>query len=152
MNYYHKAIHLRCCWKPLTIIIKHSILDVAAALGPPLWIHFQNIHTFTNQKPLLCTLLLLGFKIVKSLHCILKHSLINFKMRNPCKSLTWFVSKYSTKFHGIYFFNESFKTTKMITTLSSRPEVFCRKDVLRNFPKFTWKHLCLVSFLIKLQA
>ena len=23
-------------WKPLTIITKHSILDVAAALGPPL--------------------------------------------------------------------------------------------------------------------
>ena len=36
------------------------------------WIHFQNIHTFTNQKTLLLTLLLLGFKIVKSLQHILK--------------------------------------------------------------------------------
>ena len=25
---------------------------------------------------------------------------------------------------------------------SSRPEVFCEKDVLRNFVKFTGKHLC----------
>ena len=25
---------------------------------------------------------------------------------------------------------------------SSRPEVFCKKDVLRNFAKFTGKHLC----------
>ena len=35
---------------------------------------------------------------------------------------------------------------------SSRPEVFCKKDVLRNFTKFTVKHLSRVSFLIKLQA
>ena len=104
---------------------------------------------FTHQKPLLCTLLLFGFKIVKSLHCTLKHSLINFKMCNPCKSLTWFINKYSTKFHGIYFFNETFKTTKMITTRSSRSEVFCRKDVHRNFPTFTWKHLRPATILKK---
>ena len=36
------------------------------------WIHFQNIHTFTYEKTLLHTLLLLVFKIVESLHCILK--------------------------------------------------------------------------------
>ena len=28
-------------WKPLTIITKSSILDVAAVLGPPLYILFQ---------------------------------------------------------------------------------------------------------------
>ena len=28
---------------------------------------------------------------------------------------------------------------------SSRPEVFCKKGVLRNFIKFTGKHLCLRS-------
>ena len=36
------------------------------------WIHFPNIHTFTYQKTLLHTLLLLVFKIVESLQCILK--------------------------------------------------------------------------------
>ena len=36
---------------------------------------------------------------------------------------------------------------------SSRPDVFCKKGVLRNFAKFTGKHLCQsVSILIKLQA
>ena len=32
---------------------------------------------------------------------------------------------------------------------SSRPEVFCRKGVLRNFSKFTEKHLCQSLFLNK---
>ena len=35
---------------------------------------------------------------------------------------------------------------------SSCPEVSYKKDALRNFAKFTGKHLCQVSFLIKLQA
>ena len=33
-----------------------------------------------------------------------------------------------------------------------RPEVFCKKDVLKNFAKVTVKHLCQSFFLIKLQA
>ena len=36
------------------------------------WIHLQNIHTFTYQKTLVHKLLLLVFKNVESLHCILK--------------------------------------------------------------------------------
>ena len=32
---------------------------------------------------------------------------------------------------------------------SSRPEVFCKKDVLRNFVKFTGKHLCQSIFFNK---
>ena len=32
---------------------------------------------------------------------------------------------------------------------SSRPEVFCKKDVLQNFAKFTGKHLCLSLFFNK---
>ena len=35
---------------------------------------------------------------------------------------------------------------------SSRPEVFCKKNDLRNFAKFTGKHCVRDSFLIKLQA
>ena len=30
-----------------------------------------------------------------------------------------------------------------------RPEVFCKKDVLRNFAKFTGKHLCQSLFFNK---
>ena len=32
---------------------------------------------------------------------------------------------------------------------SRRPEVFCKKGVLRNFPKFTGKHLCQSLFFNK---
>ena len=32
---------------------------------------------------------------------------------------------------------------------SSRPEVFCKKGVLKNFTKFTEKHLCQSLFLNK---
>ena len=32
---------------------------------------------------------------------------------------------------------------------SSRPEVFCKKGVLRNFAKLTGKHLCQGLFFIK---
>ena len=32
---------------------------------------------------------------------------------------------------------------------SSRPEVFCKKSVLRNFAKFTGKHLCQRTFFNK---
>ena len=38
------------------------------------------------------------------------------------------------------------------TVRSSRPELFCEKRVLRNFSKFTGKHLCQSLFLIKLQV
>ena len=33
--------------------------------------------------------------------------------------------------------------------LSSRPEVFCKKDVLRNFAEFTGKRLCQSLFYNK---
>ena len=36
-----------------------------------------------------------------------------------------------------------------VTYRSSHPEVFCKKGVLRNFAKFTGKHLCQSLFLNK---
>ena len=35
---------------------------------------------------------------------------------------------------------------------SSRPEVFCKKDALKTYGKFTGKNLCWSLFIIKLQA
>ena len=35
---------------------------------------------------------------------------------------------------------------------SSRPEVFCKKDVLRNYAKFTGKHLCQSLFYNKVAS
>ena len=36
----------------------------------------------------------------------------------------------------------SWKVRSSHNDRSSRPEVFCKKGVLRNLTKFTWKHLC----------
>ena len=40
-------------------------------------------------------------------------------------------------------------TIIMRTFRSSRPRVFCKKGVLRNFTKFTGKHLCQRLFFNK---
>ena len=40
----------------------------------------------------------------------------------------------------------------MSNARSSHPEVFCKKDVLRNFAKITGKHWCQDLFLTKLQV
>ena len=43
------------------------------------------------------------------------------------------------------------KTNRDISSSQKQPsEVFCKKDVLRNFAKFTGKQLCQSLFLIKL--
>ena len=40
-----------------------------------------------------------------------------------------------------------------ITTIrSSRPDVFCKKSVLKNFAKFTGKHLCQSLFFNKIEG
>ena len=61
---------------------------------------------------------------------------------------------------GVFFFNfVTFLRPYMPVCLlhssglrSSRPEVFCKKGVLRNFTKFTGKHLCQSFFLNKVAA
>ena len=58
--------------------------------------------------------------------------------------------------HGIFipFKSLQLKTREFhFSPVCSHPEVLCKKDVLRNFAKFTGKHLCQkLFFLIKLQA
>ena len=51
-------------WKPLTIITKHSILDVAAVLDPPLdiFVLMDNCNLF-KQLHVFCSVLFLGNKI-----------------------------------------------------------------------------------------
>ena len=39
-----------------------------------------------------------------------------------------------------------------IHSRSSRPDMFCKKGVLRNFAKFTGKHLCLSFFFNKVSG
>ena len=63
-------------------------------------------------------------------------------------------------FTGVIFSNILIKSENAAETLlqwfkdkrmnrSSRPEVFCKKGVLKNFAKFTGKHLCQSSFFNK---
>ena len=47
-------------------------------------------------------------------------------------------------------YNKNVRELKLSTFLrSSRPDVFCEKGVLRNFAKFTRKHLCQSLFFKK---
>ena len=49
----------------------------------------------------------------------------------------------------LYFYKFAKSFHKVRTDRSSRPEVFCKKGVLRNFVKFTGKHLCQSLFFNK---
>ena len=51
-----------------------------------------------------------------------------------------------------YLQDENNQKTHCIFFRSNRQEVFCKIGVLRNIAKFTGKHLCQASFLIKLHA
>ena len=42
-----------------------------------------------------------------------------------------------------------YQVHKFAMNRSSRPEVFCNKDIFKNFSKFTGKHLCQSLFLNK---
>ena len=44
---------------------------------------------------------------------------------------------------------KEFPVANVIKDRSSHPEVFCKKDVLRKFAKFTGKHLCQSPFFNK---
>ena len=52
------------------------------------------------------------------------------------------------RFEQIYKTSLQNETVRRITKRSNRREVFCKKDDLKNFTKFTWKHLCW-SFFFK---
>ena len=50
---------------------------------------------------------------------------------------------------GVFeYFDDEFRLFQRIFR-SCRPEVFCKKDFLRNFTKFTGKHLCQSLFFNK---
>ena len=50
---------------------------------------------------------------------------------------------------GLDQFDESFEISKRCSNRNSRPQVFCKKGVLRNLIKFTGKHLCRSLFFNK---
>ena len=46
-------------------------------------------------------------------------------------------------------FEQIYKTSLWNDTVREITDVFCKKGVLRNFTKFTWKHLCWSLFFNK---
>ena len=66
------------------------------------------------------------------------------------KNCLFYFSKYSDHIYILNHLKLSFQVIKKITIIrSSRPKVFCKKAVLRDFAKFTRKHLCQSLFLKK---
>ena len=58
-----------------------------------------------------------------------------------------------TKKRTAEVFNNLFRNiVKNLNIRSSRTEVFCKKGVLKSFPKFTGKHLCQSLFFNKIAA
>ena len=78
-----------------------------------------------------------------------------FRFQNFTKNLSgWiFVDPSSWKFFlGSFHLRCNFNYFAWSYSRSSCPEVFCKKGVLRNFIKFTGKHLLQSLFFKKLQA
>ena len=107
----------------------------------------------------LCTALcFLATPELQVIHCDLKPE--NVLLCNPKRSAIKIVDFGSSCQLGqtvsSVLFRDCFQILFLILstllTRSSRPEVFCKKDVLRNFAKFTGKTRASVSFSIKLQA
>ena len=51
--------------------------------------------------------------------------------------------------HTVHILKKTSSLFDSLTDTSSRPEVFCKKGVLRNFAKFTGKYLCQRLFFNK---
>ena len=117
------------------------------------WINFQNIYTFTYQKTLLHTLLLLVFKIVESLQCILKACYQSLLLsETKIKTILWDLSFSLTVImleHGVIkrpacsFFDYIFETDWSDDTLEN--------GYSRNFEEFFKKRYAWSLILIKLQ-
>ena len=102
------------------------------------------------------------FLILFCFHCWLNTGWINLVV----KQLSWKVSTGRKlgpyfchvylpnleKCSGVHRKNSSTFLLFWAENRSSRPDVFCKKVILRSFAKFTGKQLCQISFLIKLQT
>ena len=60
-----------------------------------------------------------------------------------------YASNYGSKTLKDFLGAECFSCTKIFSVKKQPPEVFCEKGALRNFTKFTGKHLCQNLFFNK---
>ena len=112
-------------------------------------------------------ILLISQNYSKFLNCCLRtihHSLASLSLLFKHKSLSFVVNLTLFLHHiSIFWLEHLYILPKLAPELfkvknellpplinrSSRPEVFCKKDILRNFAKFTGKHLCWSLFFDK---
>ena len=112
-----------------TIQIKYFIFEARTVCLPDI----QNI-CITNWFSLTCLVFIWDIFHSK---CVVLHNYTDCIQKSVCTKETWITKV------GIMVF--VFK----VFYRSSRPEVFCKKVVLRNFTKFTGKHLCQRLFFNK---
>ena len=72
-----------------------------------------------------------------------------FIMGNDLKWVTFCFNNSTGNFKKVFLNKFSLMRKLVHMVRSSRPEVFCKKGVLRNFTKFTGKHLCQSFFFNK---
>ena len=85
------------------------------------------------------------------------------RIQNPVKHLRWSFLQNNRLYLTVYYFCKTLhifvsqgicldKTKQNLGVRSNRPEVLCRKGVLRKFAKFTGNHLCQRIFSNKFAA
>ena len=77
---------------------------------------------------------------------------MDFVLKKPLPLATLFGSVPVPIFRELPRCNKNNNWFLFVTLRSSCPEVFCKKGVLRNFTKFTGKHLCLSLFFNKVAS
>ena len=87
------------------------------------------------------------WQILVTKHLVMQKYIIE-KLLSGRSSSVFCVSVGRQIFYFFYCFSCFIEINKVILLhcLSSRPEVFCKKRVLKNFTKFTGIHLCQILF------
>ena len=135
-------LHHRCLMSKFTEMLMLVCRKIFSAFYPTLHESFSNSY---------------GFALLQEFNIFYPH-LVLYDRKHFCSILTD-LSNLLFLFHKIkqwmwrMFLPNSFQKCRSSRSQmffrSSRPEMFCKKAVLRDFPKFTRKHLCQSLFITK---
>ena len=135
-------LHHRCLMSKFTEMLMLVCKKIFSAFNPTLLEGFSNGY---------------GFVLLQEFNIFCLH-LVLFDIKHFCSVLTD-LSNLLFLFHKIkqrmwrMFLPNSFQKCRssclQMFFRSSHPEMFCKKAVLRDFPKFTRKHLCQSLFITK---
>ena len=135
-------LHHRCLMSKFTEMLMLVCRKIFSAFYPTLHESFSNSY---------------GFALLQEFNIFYPH-LVLYDRKHFCSILTD-LSNLLFLFHKIkqwmwrMFLPKSFQKCRSSRSQvffgSSRPEMFCKKAVLGDFPKFTRKHLCQSLFITK---